>query len=85
MDKEAKATYEFLFDLLEENLFYRDHRYILIAKRVMVPKSFWEGPRGQWLGAWQLVKKCYVRTACQESKYRPSLSGTVSETLLPHR
>ena len=43
MDKEYKATYNYLFDK-EDNLFYRDHRYFTMKG-------------GEWresvLGAWQ--------------------------------
>ena len=49
MDKEYKATYEFLFDK-EENLFYRDHRYFDMKEEVMVPKIFWGRGNGWVLG-----------------------------------
>ena len=39
MDKEYKATYDFLFDK-EENLFYRDHRYFDM-KESNGAKVFW--------------------------------------------
>ena len=41
MDKEYKATYEFLFDK-EENLFYRDHRYFDM-KRWRIADITWNG------------------------------------------
>ena len=65
MDKEYKATYEFLFDK-EENLFYRDHRYFDM-KESNGAKVFWGRGNGWVLGG--LVEM--LRELPAKSKYRP--------------
>ena len=65
MDKEYKATYEFLFDK-EENLFYRDHRYFDM-KESNGAKVFWGRGNGWVLGG--LVEM--LRELPVKSKYRP--------------
>lgn len=50
MDKEYKATYEFLFDK-EENLFYRDHRYFDM-KESNGAKVFGDGAMAGCLADW---------------------------------
>ena len=64
MDKEYKATYEFLFDK-EENLFYRDHRYFDM-KESNGAKVFWGRGNGWVLGG--LVEM--LRELPAKSKYR---------------
>lgn len=65
MDKEYKATYDFLFDK-EENLFYRDHRYFTM-KEANGAKVFWGRGNGWVLGG--LVEM--LRELPAKSKYRP--------------
>lgn len=65
MDKEYKATYNYLFDK-EENLFYRDHRYFTM-KEDNGAKVFWGRGNGWVLGG--LVEM--LRTLPAKSKYRP--------------
>ena len=65
MDKEYKATYDFLFDK-EENLFYRDHRYFDM-KESNGTKVFWGRGNGWVLGG--LVEM--LRELPAKSKYRP--------------
>lgn len=65
MDKEYKATYDFLFDK-EENLFYRDHRYFDM-KESNGAKVFWGRGNGWVLGG--LVEM--LRELPAKSKYRP--------------
>lgn len=65
MDKEYKATYNFLFDK-EEDLFYRDHRYFSM-KEANGAKVFWGRGNGWVLGG--LVEM--LRELPAKSKYRP--------------
>lgn len=65
MDKEYKATYDYLFDK-EENLFYRDHRYFKM-KEANGAKVFWGRGNGWVLGG--LVEM--LRELPAKSKYRP--------------
>ncbi|GAE83255.1 rhamnogalacturonides degradation protein RhiN [Bacteroides reticulotermitis JCM 10512] len=60
MDKEYKATYDYLFDK-DENLFYRDHRYFTM-KEANGAKVFWGRGNGWVLGA----RRDLARTSCQE-------------------
>lgn len=65
MDKEFKATYEYLFDK-EENLFYRDRRYF-DQREANGTKVFWGRGNGWVLGGLvELLRKLPI-----ESKYRP--------------
>lgn len=65
MDKEYKATYDFLFDK-EENLFFRDHHYFG-KKENNGSKVFWGRGNGWVLGG--LVEM--LRELPAKSKYRP--------------
>lgn len=65
MDKEYKATYDYLFDK-EENLFYRDQRYFTM-KEANGTKVFWGRGNGWVLGG--LVEM--LRELPAKSKYRP--------------
>lgn len=65
MDKEYKATYNYLFDK-EENLFYRDHRFFTM-KEANGTKVFWGRGNGWVLGG--LVEM--LRELSTKSKYRP--------------
>lgn len=65
MDKEYKATYDYLFDK-EENLFYRDQRYFN-KKEANGSKVFWGRGNGWVLGG--LVE--ILRGLPGKSKYRP--------------
>ena len=65
MDKEYKATYNYLFDK-EDNLFYRDHRYFTM-KEANGAKVFWGRGNGWVLGG--LVE--LLRELPAKSKYRP--------------
>ena len=65
MDKEFKATYNYLFDK-EENLFYRDWRYFK-QKEANGAKVFWGRGNGWVLGG--LVEM--LRELPAKSKYRP--------------
>ena len=65
MNKEYKATYNYLFDK-EENLFYRDHRYFTM-KEANGKKVFWGRGNGWVLGG--LVE--LLRELPDKSKYRP--------------
>lgn len=65
MDKEYKATYNYLFDK-EDNLFYRDHRYFTM-KEANGAKVFWGRGNGWVLGG--LVEM--LRELPAKSKYRP--------------
>lgn len=65
MDKEFKATYDYLFDK-EENLFYRDQRYFAM-KEANGAKVFWGRGNGWVLGG--LVEM--LRELPAKSKYRP--------------
>nr|WP_294588890.1 glycoside hydrolase family 88 protein [uncultured Bacteroides sp.] len=65
MDKEYKATYDYLFDK-EESLFYRDWRYFT-EKEANGSKVFWGRGNGWVLGG--LVE--LLRRLPAESKYRP--------------
>lgn len=65
MDKEYKATYNYLFDK-EDNLFYRDHRYFTM-KEANGAKVFWGRGNGWVLGG--LVE--FLRELPAKSKYRP--------------
>lgn len=65
MDKEYKATYDYLFDK-DENLFYRDHRYFDL-KEANGAKVFWGRGNGWVLGG--LVEM--LRELPAKSKYRP--------------
>ena len=64
MDKEYKATYNYLFDK-EEDLFYRDHRYFTM-KEANGTKVFWGRGNGWVLGG--LVE--ILRELPAKSKYR---------------
>lgn len=65
MDKEYKATYDFLYDK-EENLFYRDQRYFS-QKEANGAKVFWGRGNGWVLGG--LVE--ILRELPAKDKYRP--------------
>lgn len=65
MDKEFKATYDYLFDK-DENLFYRDHRYFS-QKESNGTKVFWGRGNGWVLGG--LVE--ILRELPKGDKYRP--------------
>lgn len=65
MNKEFKATYDYLFDK-EENLFYRDHRYFT-QKELNGTKVFWGRGNGWVLGG--LVE--ILRELPKGDKHRP--------------
>lgn len=65
MDKEYKATYDFLYNK-EENLFFRDHHYF-DKKEANGTKVFWGRGNGWVLGG--LVEM--LRMFPEKSKYRP--------------
>ena len=81
MDKEYKATYDYLYDK-EEGLFYRDHRYFNM-KEANGAKVFWGRGNGWVLGG--LVE--ILRTLpAKDKKYRPfyqNLFVSLCQTIAP--
>ena len=69
MDKEFKATYDFLYDK-EEHLFYRDRRYFPEKIReANGQKVFWGRGNGWVMGGLVSI----LKDLPQDSKYRPFL------------
>ncbi len=77
MDKEYKATYNYLFDK-EDNLFYRDHRYFTM-KEANGAKVFWGRGNGWVLGG--LVE--LLRELPAKSKYRPFYQDLFQKAMPP--